>query len=505
MYVVRPRRRPAPRLPWCPWAGSPTTTLSPRTSWRRTSTPIASTARDPREGHGRQGPQAKVSKKAEGKITAETATAKDGSAPGRLGANVQHEHNRQLQTLRADLTQARNENRRSARDHVPVSGRSRRGASRSWRAIQSILDGKPDGLEKAAKAAHGNLEGTWPWRSRGRSASSPTASCRASWACAGFVQGQIGGPARAGRGPPPASTASRMPSPDPLGAAEALVADVAAGTATTRSATTSGQSRPLLRARPGAAFALLRGQLGGCAGRRARRSLPTSAACWTASRTSPRASPGPTASAATDGASTMTKARYRVGETANLDVFPHGTKVGDEIKLTEAEALYERDMGRITRWKRMGGRRRGAGQRRARRNARLAGRCRLGRAPGPDRRGACPAGRRHDRRCRSVTRPQCWCEAGSDTFTPPKKRARRADSGQRQDQPSPRASRPRCGFPEGIRSGWQRSAPRIAPVMRTSTLEGLLRQSPTSRCLQPPRSARRPDRRSARHLSDLAE
>lgn len=44
----------------------------------------------------------------------------------------------------------------------------------------------------------------------------------------------------------------------------------------------------------------------------------------------------------------MTKARYRVGETANLDVFPHGTKVGDVIELTEAEALYERDMGRIT-------------------------------------------------------------------------------------------------------------------------------------------------------------
>jgi len=44
----------------------------------------------------------------------------------------------------------------------------------------------------------------------------------------------------------------------------------------------------------------------------------------------------------------MTKARYRVGETANLDVFPHGTKVGSVIELTEAEALYERDMGRIT-------------------------------------------------------------------------------------------------------------------------------------------------------------
>lgn len=44
----------------------------------------------------------------------------------------------------------------------------------------------------------------------------------------------------------------------------------------------------------------------------------------------------------------MTKAGYRIGETANLDVFPHGTKVGSVIEMTEAEALYERDMGRIT-------------------------------------------------------------------------------------------------------------------------------------------------------------
>lgn len=44
----------------------------------------------------------------------------------------------------------------------------------------------------------------------------------------------------------------------------------------------------------------------------------------------------------------MTKTRYRVGETANLDAFPRGTKVGHEIELTEAQALYERDMGRIT-------------------------------------------------------------------------------------------------------------------------------------------------------------
>ena len=45
----------------------------------------------------------------------------------------------------------------------------------------------------------------------------------------------------------------------------------------------------------------------------------------------------------------MTKTAYVVGEGANLRAFPRGTKVGDVVHLTEAEALYERDMGRITR------------------------------------------------------------------------------------------------------------------------------------------------------------
>lgn len=43
----------------------------------------------------------------------------------------------------------------------------------------------------------------------------------------------------------------------------------------------------------------------------------------------------------------MAKILYRVGEGANLEALPRGTKVGDEIRLTEAEALYERDMGRL--------------------------------------------------------------------------------------------------------------------------------------------------------------
>jgi len=43
----------------------------------------------------------------------------------------------------------------------------------------------------------------------------------------------------------------------------------------------------------------------------------------------------------------MAKTLYRVGEGANLEALPRGTRIGDTIHLTEAEALYERDMGRL--------------------------------------------------------------------------------------------------------------------------------------------------------------
>lgn len=44
----------------------------------------------------------------------------------------------------------------------------------------------------------------------------------------------------------------------------------------------------------------------------------------------------------------MEKTLYRIHEGANLTAFPRGTKVGDIVSLTESEALYERDMGRIS-------------------------------------------------------------------------------------------------------------------------------------------------------------
>lgn len=43
----------------------------------------------------------------------------------------------------------------------------------------------------------------------------------------------------------------------------------------------------------------------------------------------------------------MEKSPYRVLDGANLDLYPRGTKVGSVVLLTEAEALYERDMGRL--------------------------------------------------------------------------------------------------------------------------------------------------------------
>lgn len=43
----------------------------------------------------------------------------------------------------------------------------------------------------------------------------------------------------------------------------------------------------------------------------------------------------------------MSKKTYRVGEGANLEALPRGTKVGDEIRLSPAVAMYEVDMGRL--------------------------------------------------------------------------------------------------------------------------------------------------------------
>ncbi len=117
----------------------------------------------------------------------------------------------------------------------------------------------------------------------------------------GFVQGQIGG--LLGQVADLADLHGITEAiADPLGAAEALALDVAAGGSHgvfNRNLDTIGAA---FAGTPGeAAFALLRGQFGGALGGPSM-SPPTSAACSTASRTSPRASPGPTASAATDGA-----------------------------------------------------------------------------------------------------------------------------------------------------------------------------------------------------------
>ncbi|MCJ2080749.1 hypothetical protein [Methylobacterium sp. J-090] len=43
----------------------------------------------------------------------------------------------------------------------------------------------------------------------------------------------------------------------------------------------------------------------------------------------------------------MSNKTYRVGEGANLEALPRGTKVGEEIRLSQAVAMYEVDMGRL--------------------------------------------------------------------------------------------------------------------------------------------------------------
>jgi phage baseplate assembly protein gpV len=211
--------------------------------------------------------KAKVSKKAEGKITAETGDQPDdGSASGGLGANVQHELNRQLQTLRADLTQARNE---IAGLHE-ITSRFReiaQGRIPELAAIQSILDGKPDGLEKAAKMALGNLEGYMAKAFQGALGKLTNGFMSSVMgAVRGFVQGQIGG--LLGQVADLASLHGISDAiADPLGAAEALVADVAAGTAHDEFGNQLGAIEAAFAGTPGeAAFALLRGQFGGALG-----------------------------------------------------------------------------------------------------------------------------------------------------------------------------------------------------------------------------------------------
>jgi len=211
--------------------------------------------------------KAKVSKKAEGKITAETGDQPDdGSAPGGLGANVQHELNRQLQGIRANLTQLEN----NVAGLHEITSRFReiaQGRIPELAAIQSILDGKPDGLEKAAKMALGNLEG-YVAKSMQQMLGKLTNGFMSSvmGMVHGFVQGQIGG--LLGQVADLASLHGITDAiADPLGAAEALALDVAAGGSHgvfNRNLDTIGAA---FAATPGeAAFALLRGQFGGALG-----------------------------------------------------------------------------------------------------------------------------------------------------------------------------------------------------------------------------------------------
>lgn len=214
--------------------------------------------------------KAKVSKKAEGKITAETGDQPDdGSAPGGLGANVQHELNKQLQGIRANLTQLEN----NVAGLHEITSRFReiaQGRIPELAAIQSILDGKPDGLEKAAKMALGNLEG-YVAKSMQQMLGKLTNGFMSNvlGMVQGFVGGQIGGIL---------DQVEQLASAEGLEAAAGEALNAAVGEARGMIAEAVGGSTAALSAKMRqmagiaagtpieAAFGLLQGQMGGALG-----------------------------------------------------------------------------------------------------------------------------------------------------------------------------------------------------------------------------------------------
>jgi len=213
--------------------------------------------------------KAKVSKKAEGKITAETGDQPERGGSGGIGGNVPHELNRQLQGLRADLTQARNE---IAGLHEAASKMRQiaQGRIPELAALIPILNGDPDSLEKAAKGALGNLEGYMAKAVQGAIGKLTNGFMNnALGLVQGFVAGQIGGIL---------DQVQHLASSGGLSAAAGQALDVAVGEARGMigdavSGTTAGlvgkmtQMAGIVAGSPAeAAFGLLQGQMGGALG-----------------------------------------------------------------------------------------------------------------------------------------------------------------------------------------------------------------------------------------------
>ncbi|MDO9428441.1 MAG: hypothetical protein Q7T93_16615 [Methylobacterium sp.] len=99
--------------------------------------------------------KAKVTKKAEGKITAETGDQPEG---GGSGGNVAHELNRQLQGIKAHLTQHDN-NIAGLHDATSKMREIAEKAIPGLMVLKPLLNSDPQSLEKAAQGIVGKLEG----------------------------------------------------------------------------------------------------------------------------------------------------------------------------------------------------------------------------------------------------------------------------------------------------------------------------------------------------------
>jgi hypothetical protein len=199
----------------------------------------------------------------DGKITEDTGDQPEGGgAPGGLGGNVQHELNRQLQGIRAILTQhdnhiaglheAASKMRQIAEFQIP-----------GLKTLIPILNGDPQSLERAAQAALGNLEG-YVAKTFQQAIGKLTNGFmnNALGLVRGFVSGQIGGlldqvsalALEHGVGGQIA---------DALDEARGLIDAAAAGDGEAMAGQLAGMAGAFAGTPGEAAFGLLRGQIGG--------------------------------------------------------------------------------------------------------------------------------------------------------------------------------------------------------------------------------------------------
>lgn len=212
--------------------------------------------RSVKKGHARHQAKNKISQGA-------GDGGKKGEGSGKSGANLSHEINRQLQGIRANLTQLEN-NVAGVFEAASKMREIAEGRIPELKAIKAILDGKPESLEKAAKMALGNLEG-YVAKSMQQMLGKLTNGFMNNvlGMVQGFVQGQIAGVLGQIAELADLHGIADLVA-DPLGAAEGLITEAASGAAHNLLGSHMGAIEAAFAGTPGeAAFAALRGELGG--------------------------------------------------------------------------------------------------------------------------------------------------------------------------------------------------------------------------------------------------